>query len=109
MIEELKEDARHIDEEVVKQEVAQFYTELNIDGRFLALVDNQWGLRAWYPVDQVAEEIVNPVKAKKKKKTKKVVADETNLTMIEEEEVDGLDDPEDLLEDDDDDEDLRCR
>ena len=52
----------------VKAKIAQFYTELNIDGRFLAIGDNQWGLRVWYPVDQVVEEIVNPAKAKKKKK-----------------------------------------
>ena len=44
----------------VKTKIAQFYTELNIDGRFLAIGENQWGLRVWYPVDQVVEEIVNP-------------------------------------------------
>lgn len=94
-------------EKDIKTRVAQFYTDLNIDGRFLAIGDNQWGLRIWYPVDQVVEEIVNPVKAKKKKKAKKKVVDEVL-------ELDGFDDPveaelEELDifdEDDDDDDDL---
>ena len=60
-----------LSEQVVKQRIAQFYTDVNIDGRFLSLGENQWGLRVWYPVDQVVEEIVNPVKAKKKKKANK--------------------------------------
>ncbi len=105
IIEELKKILGTSDEEV-KAKVAQFYTELNIDGRFLCLSGNQWGLRTWYPVDQVAEEIVNPVKAKKKKKAKKVVEDDIGFDDDAEEEVEGFDDPEDLLDDDLDDEDL---
>ena len=75
IIEELKKLLGHSDEEI-KSRIAQFYTDLNIDGRFLSLGENQWGLRIWYPVDQVVEEIVNPVKAKKKKKAKKKVVEE---------------------------------
>ena len=91
----------------VKANMAQFYTELNIDGRFLAIGDNQWGLRVWYPVDQVVEEIVNPAKAKKKKKAKKVVEEEIAFDDPEEifDELDlvdeDLDDDDDDLEDDD--------
>src|SRR3954451_7949472 len=89
----------------VKAKIAQFYTELNIDGRFLAIGDNQWGLRVWYPVDQVVEEIVNPAKAKKKKKAKKVVEEELAFDHPEEilDDLDILDD--DLVDDDDDDDD----
>ena len=95
-------------EKNMKTRIAQFYTDLNIDGRFLAIGDNQWGLRIWYPVDQVVEEIINPVKAKKKKKAKKKAVEEVL-------ELDGFDDPveaelEELdifdEEDDDDDDDL---
>ena len=94
-----------ITEQQVKEKIAQFYTELNIDGRFLAIGDNQWGLRVWYPVDQVAEEIVNPAKAKKKKKAKKVV--EEDLEFDDPEEIiDDLDILDDDLDDDDDDDDL---
>jgi len=91
-------------EEELKKRIAQFYTDLNIDGRFLAIGDNQWGLRVWYPVDQVVEEIVNPVKAKKKKKAKKVVEDDDlELDDFEDDVFDELDDDDDDLLDDDDD------
>uniref|UniRef100_UPI00403FB116 DNA-directed RNA polymerase subunit delta n=1 Tax=Niallia sp. XMNu-256 TaxID=3082444 RepID=UPI00403FB116 len=105
IVEELKKLRGTTDEEI-RSKIAQFYTELNIDGRFLSLGENQWGLRVWYPVDQVTEEIVNPVKAKKKKKAKKVVDDDLGFDDDLEEEVEGFDDPEDLLDDDLDDEDL---
>nr|WP_317978284.1 DNA-directed RNA polymerase subunit delta [Niallia endozanthoxylica] len=96
-----------ISEEELRSRIAQFYTDLNIDGRFLAIGDNQWGLRVWYPVDQVVEEIVNPVKAKKKKKAKKVVdEDDLDLDDFEEDVFDELDDDDDLLDDDDLDDDL---
>src|SRR5699024_3530806 len=35
--------------------LARFYTELNIDGRFMALGSNVWGLKRWYPADQTTE------------------------------------------------------
>ena len=68
-----------LSEKEIKSRLAQFYTDLNVDGRFLCIGENQWGLRVWYPVDQVIEEIVNPVKAKKKKKAKKKVEEEDLL------------------------------
>ncbi len=91
-----------LSEEKIQERIAQFYTDLNIDGRFLCLGENQWGLRIWYPVDQVTEEIVNPVKAKKKKKAKKVVEKLDDFDDIEELEVEEFDDLEDFAEDDDD-------
>ncbi|WP_301170352.1 DNA-directed RNA polymerase subunit delta [Brevibacillus nitrificans] len=35
--------------------IAQVYTEINIDGRFVCLGDNIWGLKRWYPTDTVEE------------------------------------------------------
>jgi len=35
--------------------IARLYTELNIDGRFLCLGQNVWGLKRWYPVDKTQE------------------------------------------------------
>jgi DNA-directed RNA polymerase subunit delta len=95
-----------LSEEQVRSRIAQFYTDLNIDGRFLCVGENQWGLRVWYPVDQVIEEIVNPVKAKKKKKAKKVVDKLDDFDDIEELEVEEFDDLEEFVDDEDDDEDL---
>ncbi|TWN57672.1 DNA-directed RNA polymerase subunit delta [Bacillus licheniformis] len=56
--------------EELEDRIAQFYTDLNIDGRFLALSDQTWGLRSWYPYDQLDEETQPTVKAKKKKAKK---------------------------------------
>ncbi|PID23333.1 DNA-directed RNA polymerase subunit delta [Sporosarcina sp. P7] len=71
---ELMEEFRKltgITENELKAKLLQFYTDLNIDGRFLAIQDNRWGLREWYPVDQIEEETAPVVKVRKKKKKKK--------------------------------------
>ncbi len=41
----------------IEKEMGQFYTDLNIDGRFISLGENRWGLREWYPVDSIDEEL----------------------------------------------------
>ncbi|WP_182200770.1 DNA-directed RNA polymerase subunit delta [Paraliobacillus salinarum] len=64
----------------------QFYTDLNIDGRFLSIGSGQWGLRDWYPVEQIEEEIsAAPKKKKKKKKTTKKAKKEEVYDDVEEE------------------------
>ncbi|MBQ4814750.1 DNA-directed RNA polymerase subunit delta [Bacillus pumilus] len=83
--------------------LAQFYTDLNIDGRFISLGDQRWGLRSWYPVDQIEEEVQPAVKTKaKKKKTKAAVVEEDFDEIEEEEETEELEEDLDLVEDDDD-------
>ncbi|KEP27554.1 DNA-directed RNA polymerase subunit delta [Bacillus zhangzhouensis] len=83
--------------------LAQFYTDLNIDGRFISLGDQRWGLRSWYPVDQIEEEVQPAVKTKaKKKKTKAAVVEEDFDEIEEEEEIEELEEDLDLVEDDDD-------
>ncbi|MDJ0330379.1 DNA-directed RNA polymerase subunit delta [Planococcus sp. S3-L1] len=56
-----------LSKEDMKDRLVQFYTDLNIDGRFLILGENRWGLREWYPVEQIEEESAPTVKARKKK------------------------------------------
>jgi len=72
--------------------IAQFYTDLNIDGRFITTGDNLWGLKRWYPADQIDERISNPSK-------KKVDEEDDDDLDIVDDEMDDL--IEDFDEDDD--------
>ncbi|WP_353057606.1 DNA-directed RNA polymerase subunit delta [Mesobacillus subterraneus] len=95
------------------EKMVQFYTDLNIDGRFMSQSESRWGLRVWYPVDQMEEDNVTTVKPKKKKSKKAVDEDDIDFDEIDEDELDyddidefDEDDDDDLLDEDDDDEDL---
>lgn len=46
---------RGMSEEEAMEVIARLYTEINIDGRFVCIGQNVWGLKRWYPVDKVAE------------------------------------------------------
>jgi DNA-directed RNA polymerase subunit delta len=43
-------------EEQVNEVIARLYTEINIDGRFVCIGGNVWGLKRWYPTDKTAVE-----------------------------------------------------
>lgn len=94
-----------ITERVMRTKLQQFYTDMNIDGRFLAINDNRWGLREWYPVDQIEVETAPVVKVRKKKKKKALLEDEDLIE--EEDDEDELFDEEfdELIDEDDDDDD----
>lgn len=85
--------------EEMKANLNQFYTDVNIDGRFMILAENRWGLREWYAIDQVEEEIAPTVKVRKKKAKAAVVDDE------DEEEIELVDDF-DSYDDDEEEEDV---
>ena len=63
----------------IRDALPLFYTELNVDGSFIPLGDNKWGLRSWYAIDEVDEEIIaleetDEDDAPKKRKKKRVNA-----------------------------------
>lgn len=107
----------------VNTKLAQFYTDLNIDGRFINLGENRWGLRSWYPYEQIDEEILPQPKPKKKRKVEEdgfddyieeddveeeeaeeVEEDVVDLDkVLEDEDADDEDDDLDDLEEDDED------
>ncbi|MFZ0369704.1 MAG: DNA-directed RNA polymerase subunit delta [Halobacillus sp.] len=93
-----------------EQYIAQFYTDMNIDGGFMTIGTNRWGLKKWYPVEQMEEEIANlPQKRKKKKKKpSKLLEDELGVSEYDNNEEDDVEEDveltdEDLDLDDDDD------
>ncbi|WP_246287254.1 DNA-directed RNA polymerase subunit delta [Lacticaseibacillus absianus] len=94
-------------DEEVRDRLPQFYTDLNVDGSFISLGDNVWGLREWYPYESVDEEVNHPEDeddAPRRKKRKKVnafladVADDDDVIDYND------DDPEDDDFEDDDEE-----
>jgi len=92
-----------LSDEALEARMARFYTDLNIDGSFISLGDNRWGLREWYPIDSIDEEIATSMEdeevKKPRKKRKKVNAFGTEDDLIDYND----DDPEDeeLLDDED--------
>ncbi len=80
-------------------------TDINIDGRFLSIDDIRWGLREWYPVEQLEVETAPVVRARRKRRKSTVVGEE-DLDDEEEEDLEDVDDDGfdkiDLEEDDED-------
>lgn len=88
-------DFLDMDDQTVEKNMLQFYTNLNIDGSFISLGNNLWGLRAWYPIDSIDEELTHDnddeeIKPRRRKKGKK------SAFTTSEDEIDyNDDDPED--------------
>lgn len=49
---------KNFTEEDVTTYIAQFYTDLNVDGRFVCVGRSLWGLRDWYPTDQATDSAI---------------------------------------------------
>lgn len=87
-------------DEEIKARLLQFYTDINVDGRFLFNQETGWGLREWYKVEQIEEETAPSVKTHKKK-SKAALEDEEDLEEdLEEEDVDFDEDYEEFVEED---------
>lgn len=87
----------------MKERMLQYYTDMNIDGRFLAISENRWGLREWYPVEQIEEETAPTVKVRKKKA--KAAADDDDLDDTDDDEITFEEDFDEFVEVDADDDD----
>ncbi|PAD40506.1 DNA-directed RNA polymerase subunit delta [Terribacillus sp. 7520-G] len=73
-IKQLSDDQR-------EEYLLQFYTDLNVDGRFMTAGSNLWGLKSWYAVDQFDEDVtVEPTKKRKKR----VAEEDEDLDDLEE-------------------------
>lgn len=83
--------------------IARLYTSMNIDGRFLSIGDNYWGLKSWYPLEQREEDVAVTLAPKRKKKKKKDDEDFDDYDELDE--ADKLDDDFDDVDDDFDDKD----
>jgi len=78
VVSEIQNGVEKSDSEI-RDALPLFYTELNVDGSFIPLGDNKWGLRSWYAIDEVDEEIIaleetDEDDAPKKRKKKRVNA-----------------------------------
>lgn len=91
-------------DEQIKGRLVQFYTDLNVEGRFLLNQENGWGLREWYKVETIEEETAPTVKARKKKKAAATDDDEL-FEELDEEELDFEDEIDEFIDDEDEDED----
>lgn len=64
-------DLKGLTEEQKQEMTGQFYTNLTVDGQVTSVDGGKWGLKRWYPVEQLDLETSVPKKKKKAKKSKK--------------------------------------
>lgn len=81
-----------LSESAKEDKLAQFYTDLNIDGRFTALGSNNWGLKRWYPKSQTSEKNIT--------EAKKSIIEEDEILLTEDTEYKELGFEDDEIEKD---------
>jgi len=90
----------------LKERLVQFYTDLNVEGRFLLNQENGWGLREWYKVETIEEETAPTVKTRKKKKATEDDEDEDDILELDEEDVVFEEDFDEFVDEDEEEEDV---
>lgn len=95
----IKELVGYSDEDI-KSRLLQFYTDMNVDGRFLFNQETGWGLREWFKVEQIEEETAPSVKTHKKKSKATLDEDDEIEEDLEEDDIDFDEDYEEFVEED---------
>ncbi|KRN21295.1 DNA-directed RNA polymerase, delta subunit [Secundilactobacillus similis DSM 23365 = JCM 2765] len=92
----------------IRERLSQFYTDMNIDGSFISLGDNLWGLRTWYPFESIdeatigSEEDEDHPRTKKRKKVNAFLADTSDDDDVIDYDDDDPEDQDDVDVDEDD-------
>lgn len=84
-----------------KKMMAQLYTEINIDGRFVCVGRNLWGLKHWFPLEQSSDSAVAAnVKEDDYAEEEIFDEDENEDTLQDKDRDEAFDSEEDLEEED---------
>ncbi|MBR7554069.1 DNA-directed RNA polymerase subunit delta [Allobacillus sp. GCM10007491] len=83
-------EEKEMTEEDKKKFISQFYTDLNVDGRFIPVGSNVWGLKQWYPFDKTEEDIIKLEEVERPKRKKKKRKKSDTDTIDDEPEEDYL-------------------
>ncbi|EZH66213.1 hypothetical protein DH09_09760 [Bacillaceae bacterium JMAK1] len=107
-------DLKKIPKSQLDDRRTKLFTTLNIDGRFVHLGNNHWGLKEWYPVDKSDEDLSNTFQAPEEEVEEDrefediedeldEIANEDDHDEDSDEELDEYDDKDQEEEDEDDD------
>ncbi|WP_216829976.1 DNA-directed RNA polymerase subunit delta [Alkalihalobacterium elongatum] len=88
-------ELKGMSEEEKKRRISYLYTDLNVDGRFMCIGNNVWGLKAWYPIEKIEEDIIT---AKPRKKAKSTDEDDVEIDEEFEDFEDEFEEIEDELD-----------
>ncbi|MFC0013957.1 MULTISPECIES: DNA-directed RNA polymerase subunit delta [Allobacillus] len=83
-------EEKEMSEQDKKTFISQFYTDLNVDGRFIPVGSNVWGLKQWYPFDKTEEDIIKLEEVERPKRKKKKRKKSDTDTIEDEPEEDYL-------------------